>query len=97
MIIDPLIIPELSVLFTQLILAAFLGLLIGTERSIAGKTAGMRTYALVSMGSSLFVIISTAVTAVYLPHTNFDPLRVAAGVVTGIGFIGVGIWTILKA
>ncbi len=78
--------------FLQLALAMILGVLLGTERSIAGKTAGMRTYALVSLGACLFVIISVVITAQYYPHgINFDPLRVAAGIITGIGFLGAGL------
>ena len=87
---DLLISPDLITLFSQLILAVFLGMLLGTERSIAGKTAGMRTYALVSLGSALFIITSTIATGVYLPLLNFDPLRVAGGIVTGVGFLGAG-------
>jgi len=77
--------------FAQLVIAMFLGMLIGVERSIAGKTAGMRTYALVAMGSCLFVVVSTLVTKQYVGVVDFDPLRVASSVVTGIGFIGAGI------
>lgn len=75
----------------QLLSAMLLGMLVGAERSIAGKTAGMRTYALVSMGSALFVVISIIVTSAYLGVVNFDPLRIPAAIITGIGFIGAGI------
>lgn len=75
----------------QLVTAMVLGILLGAERSIAGKTAGMRTYALVTMGSCLFIIVSVSVGAAFLGVVNFDPLRVAAAIVTGIGFIGAGI------
>ena len=87
---DLLVNPDLVTLFSQLVLAVFLGMLLGTERSIAGKTAGMRTYALVSLGSALFIITSTIATGVYLPLLNFDTLRVAGGIVTGVGFLGAG-------
>lgn len=74
----------------RIIIAALLGALIGIERSLAGKHAGMRTYALVSMGSALFVVAGE-----FLPLLGFstalDPSRIAAGVVMGIGFIGSGI------
>ena len=83
--------PEHIEVFLQLLLAMILGVLLGTERSIAGKTAGMRTYALVSLGSCLFIIISVLVTRTYLPFVDFDPLRVGAAVVTGIGFLGAGL------
>ena len=70
--------------------AALLGTFIGVERSLAGKHAGMRTYALVAMGSALFVVISE-----FLPILGYgaglDPSRITAAVVMGIGFIGSGL------
>lgn len=83
--------PTTMTFFIQLIIAMVLGLLLGAERSIAGKTAGMRTYALVSIGSCLFVTISIIITARYAGIMNFDPLRVTAGIITGIGFLGAGL------
>lgn len=82
--------PHLEV-YMQLTLAMLLGMLLGTERSIAGKTAGMRTYALVALGACVFVIVSTHVSAANATYFNFDPLRVAAGVVAGVGFLGAGL------
>ena len=78
-------------IFMQLTLAMALGLLLGAERSIAGKSAGMRTYALVSLGACMFVIISTIVSAANFSLFTFDPLRVTAGIVTGVGFLGAGL------
>ncbi len=80
-------------MFTRLAVAMLLGVLLGAERITAGKTAGMRTHALVSMGSALFVIVSVLVAADFAGkgNVNFDPLRVAAQVVTGIGFLGAGL------
>ena len=78
-------------IFMNLGLAAFLGLVIGIERAIAGKTAGMRTFALVSLGSSLFVTISVIVTNEYLGHVTFDPMRTLSAVISGIGFLGAGL------
>ena len=74
----------------QLALAAFVGLILGIEREYAGKPAGTRTYALVTLGATLFTIVSRfgfgdAATV------NFDPSRVAAQIVTGIGFLGAGV------
>ncbi len=66
-----------------------LGMAIGVERFIAGKSAGMRTYTLISMGSALFVTISQLVTA-SMGGVNYDPLRIAAQVVAAAGFLGVG-------
>ena len=77
----------------EVAIAALLGALIGLERSLAGKTAGMRTYALVSMGSCLLIVISSLVAARFIGVTMFDPLRVAAGIVMGVGFIGSGLVT----
>ena len=77
--------PTLEI-FGQLLLAVFLGLAIGVEREIAQKSAGMRTHALVAMGAALFSIVSAAVAG---PHV--DPTRIAAQIVTGIGFLGAGL------
>lgn len=73
-------------IFGQLTLAAFLGLLVGIERRLAHKFAGMRTHALVAMGSALFSIVSSSVAGPLV-----DPTRIAAQIVTGIGFIGAGL------
>lgn len=77
--------------FLQLIAAIILGALIGVERDIAGKRAGMRTHALVALGSALFVIISTQLSAAIVGASGFDPIRIAASIITGVGFIGAGI------
>ena len=82
---------QYSAVFLQLILATLLGSLLGVERSLAHKVAGMRTYALVSLGAALFVIIGQDVLATLPNGITFDPLRVAAQVVTGIGFLGAGL------
>lgn len=81
----------LLALFMQMTVSAVLGLFIGAERTIAGKMAGMRTFALVSLGSCLFTITSILVTDQYLGLVSFDPMRMAAGIVSGIGFIGAGL------
>ena len=89
---EPVFVHSTLVLFGQLLLAAFLGMLLGTERSvIADKRAGTRTYALVSLGACLFSVVSVKVTSDYLGLVNFDPMRVAAGIITGIGFLGAGL------
>jgi len=80
------------VTFGQLLLAALLGMLIGTERVAAGKKAGTRTFALVALGSCLFILTSIEVTQLFLGIVNFDPMRMAAGIVQGIGFIGAGLF-----
>ncbi len=79
-------------LIIKLAIALTLGGVVGLERYFAGKPAGMRTYALVSMGSALFVIISQLVSAQYsLEGTaSFDPLRMASQIIVGVGFLGAG-------
>ena len=74
-----------------LIMAALLGALLGVERSIAGKHAGMRTYALVSMGSCLFVIVGTLASLQLSFFSGINPLQIAGSIVIGIGFIGSGL------
>jgi putative Mg2+ transporter-C (MgtC) family protein len=73
----------------RLFVALFLGMIIGTERVWAKKTAGMRTYALVAMGASLFVIISETIAIKYFGG-NLDPSRIASQIIVGIGFLGAG-------
>ncbi|MEK7628144.1 MAG: MgtC/SapB family protein [Patescibacteria group bacterium] len=75
----------------QLVLAACLGLFIGIERVAAGKSAGGRTFALVSLGACLFVVMGDLVNTVHVGVVNFDPMRTAAAVITGIGFLGGGL------
>lgn len=67
------------------ILAALLGGLIGFERERHGREAGIRTYAAVALGACVFGLVSSHVTGVT------DPTRIAAGVVTGVGFLGAGV------
>ncbi len=78
-------------LITRLTFAVFLGLIVGAERSRVGKRAGMRTYALVSLGAALFVVIAGVVSYQYAETFVFDPLRGASQLVVGIGFLGAGV------
>jgi putative Mg2+ transporter-C (MgtC) family protein len=75
----------------RLTIAVLLGLAVGAERSRVGKRAGMRTYALVSLGAALFIVIAGVVSHQYADTFVFDPLRVASQVVVGIGFLGAGV------
>ena len=70
----------------RLLLAAALGAGIGYQRERANKPAGLRTHVLICLGSALFTIVS-----IFGFSGVVDPSRVAAGVVTGIGFIGAGV------
>lgn len=77
-------------LVIRLILAAVFGGLVGWERQKGHKPAGLRTHMLVSMGSALFTMISFMVTFDLANGGVIDSTRIAAGVVTGIGFLGAG-------
>lgn len=85
--------PEVMMaMFGKILLAAFLGMLIGTERSVvARRSAGMRTFALVSLGACIFTLVGVYVDAQYIGVINFDPMRIAAAIVQGVGFIGAGL------
>ncbi|MDP2676802.1 MAG: MgtC/SapB family protein [bacterium] len=82
--------PETLRMFFQVALAMGLGLFIGLEREYKGKAAGMRTYALVSLGAALFTILSVGAFQQFGGGVQ-DPARVAAQVVVGIGFLGAGL------
>lgn len=73
----------------RLVIAAGLGGLIGFEREMHGKEAGVRTYALVALGSALVMIVSYQIFFVYKISAT-DPSRIAAQVVSGVGFLGAG-------
>lgn len=73
-------------LILRLVIAGLLGGLIGFEREIRAKEAGVRTHFIVALGSALFMIISQ-----FAFTGRFDAARVAAQVVSGIGFIGAGV------
>lgn len=74
----------------KLILSAILGGAIGFERKRKGQIAGSRTFALISMGATLAMLVSIAIPQLYPNFQNGDPARVAAQVISGIGFLGAG-------
>ena len=74
----------------RLILSMVLGMAVGAERKRKGQIAGIRTFTLIAMGSCLAMLLSIYVPQVYLGLKNGDPGRIAAQVITGIGFIGGG-------
>lgn len=76
---------------TRLTIALFLGMIIGMERVWAHKTAGMRTYALVSMGAALFVVISDQMVQAYSMFSGTNPLFIVGNILVGVGFIGTGL------
>ncbi len=74
----------------KLSLSLILGALVGSERRHKGQAAGMRTFALIAMGATLAMIISIYIPQEYMGLKNGDPGRIAAQVISGIGFLGAG-------
>jgi putative Mg2+ transporter-C (MgtC) family protein len=72
----------------KILLSIFCGSLIGLERELKEKPAGMRTYMLISVGATLFTTVSVFFIEDWCG--NSDPLRVTAQIVTGVGFLGAG-------
>ena len=70
-------------LIFRLFLATLLGGIVGVEREVTRKPAGLRTHMLVSLGACLFTLVSVF-------DFSLDPARIASGIVAGIGFIGAG-------
>ncbi|EHX7008943.1 MgtC/SapB family protein [Salmonella enterica subsp. enterica serovar Concord] len=85
-------------LLIRIALAGFLGGLIGIERQLRAKEAGLRTHILVGMGSAMFMIVSKyGFEDILLEnHVALDPSRIAAQVVSGMGFLGAGTIIIQK-
>ncbi|AYG02336.1 MgtC/SapB family protein [Gryllotalpicola protaetiae] len=76
----------------ELLLAFALSALIGLERQLRGRSAGLRTQAIVGTASALFLLVSKyGFTDVLSSHVILDPSRVAAQIVSGIGFLGAGL------
>jgi putative Mg2+ transporter-C (MgtC) family protein len=83
--VDPIQMRDL----VAMLLSTLFGTLVGLERQLGHKPAGLRTHVLVCLGSTMFVLLA--------PHamrnfgmTQFDPTRIVHGVVTGVGFLGAG-------
>jgi len=74
----------------RLLLTLLLSGLIGLERQVHRRDAGLRTHILVALGSCLIMLTSLYVFDIYKDQVALDPVRIAAGVVTGIGFLGAG-------
>lgn len=77
-------------LFLRLVLSCILGGIIGYERQSRRKSAGLRTNVLVCLGACLIMVLSQALYENVEGRTNADPARLAAQVVSGIGFLGAG-------
>lgn len=91
-IYNDIISPDVNLIgaITKLILSLILGATIGIERRRKGQIAGLRTFALISMGATLAMLISIYIPQEYLGLKNGDPGRIAAQVVSGVGFLGAG-------
>jgi putative Mg2+ transporter-C (MgtC) family protein len=88
----------LTDMLLRIALAGILGGLIGLERQMRAKEAGLRTHILVGIGSALFMLVSKYGFADMLnsDHVGLDPSRIAAQVVSGMGFLGAGTIIIQK-
>ena len=71
--------------FIKIVASTVVGALIGLEREYRSKSAGLRTFTLICVGSTIFTIISEKM------GMNTSPDRIAANIVTGIGFLGAGV------
>lgn len=84
--------PDTVDMILKLVAALFLGMSLGIERALAGKTAGMRTYGLVTLGSALFVIVGVMASGGFSSEVALrESVRFSEGILPGIGFIGAGL------
>lgn len=92
MLLDLLTTTEVNTVnaIARLTLSMALGSAIGIERMMKGQTAGMRTFALIATGATLAMLVSIYIPQEYMGLKNGDPGRIAAQVVSGIGFLGAG-------
>ena len=74
----------------RLVLALLFSGVIGIEREVKHKNAGFRTHILVGLGSCLMMLTSLHIFDIYIGRVGVDPMRLASGVITGIGFLGAG-------
>ena len=79
-----------SDIILRLVMAVAFGMLIGAERILVHKEAGMKTHALVSMGSAVFVLVSEAIVQKYINLPGLNPTMIPAQIIVGIGFLGAG-------
>ena len=73
-----------------MLVSTLLGTLVGWERQMGRKPAGLRTHTLVCMGSTMFVLLTARSIEAFGGGHNVDPTRIIHGVVTGVGFLGAG-------
>ena len=77
-------------IYLRLTLSLVLGGLIGLERQLHRRTAGLRTHIMVCLGSCLIMLTSLYVFDIYINKVPLDPVRIASNIVTGVGFLGAG-------
>lgn len=82
------IIPLTSIV--RLLLSLLFGTIVGAERQLRRRDAGVRTFSLICMGSAAAMLVSIWIPQIYPDFLNGDPGRIAAQVLTGIGFLGAG-------
>lgn len=75
----------------QILMAAAIGSFVGFEREYRRKEAGLRTYTMVCLGSTLFTLIGFESARAFSGSVNFDPSRIVGQIVLGIGFLGAGV------
>ena len=83
--------PETIDIIIRLAVATVLGAAIGLEREVAHRYAGLRTYALVSLGAALFTVLANDVAVGLLGRESVDPTRIIGQIVLGVGFLGAGL------
>lgn len=81
---------NLHTALVRLLISFLLGAIIGVERQARRREAGLRTFALICLGSTLAMLLSIWIPQIYPDFLNGDPGRIAAQVLTGIGFLGAG-------
>jgi putative Mg2+ transporter-C (MgtC) family protein len=74
---------------TAMLLSTVLGTIVGWERQMGRKPAGLRTHVLVCLGSTMFVLMAPHAMRTF-GMNQFDPTRIVHGVITGVGFLGAG-------
>lgn len=79
--------PYVAELITKLVIAAVLGGIVGAERDMSGRPAGLRTNMIIALSSCLFTILSTDA----FIGTGNDQTRIASQIVVGVGFLGAGV------
>jgi putative Mg2+ transporter-C (MgtC) family protein len=88
--------PHHGEILFRLLLAAILGAMVGFEREVHGRPAGIRTYLILCLGSALIMVLSEYLSFGLMDHLppealRVDPGRIAAQALTGIGFLGAGV------